>query len=86
MKKLLSAVVLAYFLAFGVFASADEATDREIDHLLETVAGSGCVFIRNGKEHDAAKARDHLALKRRKGKRYYSNTEEFIERLASSRK
>ena len=84
MNKWLNAVVLASFLAFSAFAWADESTDREIDHLLETVAGSGCIFIRNGKEHGAEAARDHLALKRRKGKRYYSNTEEFIDRLASS--
>jgi hypothetical protein len=84
MNKWLNAVVLASCLACGAFAWADEATDREIDHLLNTVAGSDCIFIRNGKEHDAAAARDHLALKRRKGKRYYSNTEEFIDRLASS--
>ena len=61
-----------------------KVSEQEIDHLLETVAGSGCIFIRNGKEHNAEAARDHLALKRRKGKRYYSNTEEFIEKLASS--
>ena len=59
-------------------------TDAEIDFLLEAVAESGCTFIRNGKEHSAADARDHLAMKRRRGKRYYDDTDQFIERIASS--
>jgi hypothetical protein len=41
------------------------------------------VFIRNGKEHNSTAARDHLQMKRKRGKRYYSNTEEFIDRIAS---
>ena len=60
-----------------------ESMDDEIDFLLETVANSGCTFIRNGREHDADDARDHLQTKRRRGKRYFDTTEEFIERLAS---
>jgi hypothetical protein len=63
--------------------SASATADREIDHLLATVAQSDCVFVRNGREHDAAAASDHLALKRRRGKRYYSTADEFVDRLAS---
>lgn len=65
-------------------AFADDGTmDAEIDYLLATVASSSCTFIRNGKEHKASDARDHLQMKRRRGKRYFDSTEEFIERLAS---
>lgn len=71
-------------LALVPAVQADEPMDREIDHLLETVATSDCVFIRNGKEHGPGAAKDHLSLKRRRGKRYFSSSEEFIERLASS--
>jgi hypothetical protein len=60
-----------------------ETMDNEIDYLLDTVAASNCTFIRNGKEYDADDARDHLQSKRRRGKRYFDSTEEFIERLAS---
>ena len=60
-----------------------ESMDDEIDFLLDAVATSGCTFIRNGREHDAEDARDHLQTKRRRGKRYFDSTEEFIERLAS---
>ncbi len=58
--------------------------ETEIDCLLEAVAGSECVFIRNGKEHGPQAAKDHLSLKRRRGTRYYSSADEFIGRLASS--
>lgn len=65
-------------------AQAGEQVDREIDHLLDTVASSDCVFIRNGKEHRPEAAKDHLNLKRRRGAKYFSTADEFIERLASS--
>jgi len=65
-------------------ANAEDTMNVEIDYLLDTVAASGCVFIRNGSEHDAESARDHLNLKRRRGKRYFSSADEFIDRLASS--
>jgi hypothetical protein len=63
--------------------SADETMDLEIDHLLFAVGESECTFIRNGKEYAAADARDHLARKRRRGKRYYESADEFIENIAS---
>ena len=63
--------------------SADETMDLEIDHLLAVVGESECTFIRNGKEYAAANARDHLAMKRRRGKRYYDSADEFIENIAS---
>ncbi len=82
--RLLPLVVAAALLTLSPLALADEAAmDAEIDHLLAAVADSGCVFIRNGKEHDARAARDHLQMKRRRGRRYYDDTEEFIERIAS---
>jgi hypothetical protein len=77
--------LLLLCLLLGTPALADDATmNTEIDYLLDTVASSDCTFIRNGKEHGPEDARDHLNLKRRKGKRYFSTTEEFIDRLASS--
>ena len=80
-----TATLLLCFFVCGAPAFADDATmNAEIDYLLDTVASSDCTFIRNGKEHDAEAARDHLSLKRRKGSKYFSTTEEFIERIASS--
>ena len=72
-------------VALATLCVADDATmNLEIDHILDTVAASDCVFIRNGKEHGPADAKDHLNLKRRRGKKYFSNADEFIENLASS--
>ena len=65
-------------------ALADDLVDVEIDHILDSVAASDCIFIRNGKEHNPESARDHLTLKRNRGKKYYSTADEFVERLASS--
>jgi len=68
-------------------ADADEVEsvmNLEIDHLLDTVAASDCVFVRNGSEHQGAAAKDHLSLKRRRGKKYFSTADEFVDRLASS--
>ena len=65
-------------------AQADASNmDAEIDFLLDTVVTSNCVFIRNGSEYKSAAARDHLQMKRERGKRYFDNAEEFIEKIAS---
>lgn len=77
-------LLLAGLLAFVPPAGAETGMDEEIDYLLQAVAASGCTFIRNGKEAEAADAVDHLQMKRKRGKRYYSSTEEFIDRIASS--
>ena len=77
---------LSLLMSFALISTgyADDVMDTEIDYILDAVATSDCVFIRNGKEHKAEAAKDHLNLKRRKGKKYYSNADDFIENLASS--
>ena len=82
-----SVVATGTLLLAGAGALADDAgvaiMNAEIDHLLEAVAGSGCTFIRNGKEHAPDAARDHLAMKRKRGRRYFDSADEFVERIAS---
>ncbi len=78
----LRAICAAAILACPAFAD-DTAMDAEIDFLLTSVAESDCIYIRNGKEHSGVAARDHLQMKRERGKKYYDTTEEFIERIAS---
>lgn len=74
---------LAACLSLGNgLAHADQA-EQEINHLISQVEKSGCVYIRNGSEHDAESAADHLRLKYRRGQRYVETTEHFIDRLAS---
>ena len=83
MTRILKLVPIFLALTMSSAFAGGEAMDAEIDFLLESVASSSCTFIRNGKEHGASDARDHLQMKRRRGKRYFDSTEEFIERLAS---
>lgn len=83
MKKIRLLVPLLLAFALSPALAEEEAMNAEIDFLLQSVATSSCTFIRNGKEHNAADASDHLQMKRRRGKRYFDSTEEFIERLAS---
>jgi hypothetical protein len=72
---------LIALLLSGV-AAADTA-EVEIEYLITTVGESGCTFIRNGSRHDAEDAASHMRLKYRRGKRYATTAELFIERLAS---
>ncbi len=64
-------------------ADISAETSAEIDELLNQVQQSDCVFIRNGSEHDAGDAADHMRLKLKRGKKYVNSTEQFIDRLAS---
>lgn len=77
----LAASVLS--MSVSVYAADEADVTAEIDYLLAEVGASRCVFIRNGREHNARAAREHLASKRRRGRRYFDTTEEFIDRLAS---
>ncbi len=76
-----TALALALLLAFAP-ARAGNYEDT-IEYLLTAVGTSECVFIRNGKEHSAKDAEDHLRMKYRRGKRYVSSVETFIDRIAT---
>lgn len=82
MRLSLLRIVLLAGLVLPFNATADTA-EAEIDYLLTSIGSSDCVFIRNGKRHDAEDAEDHLRMKLKRGKRYVTTTESFIERLAS---
>lgn len=58
---------------------------REIEALIDGLAGSGCDFERNGKRYGAAEAEAHLRRKQAwLDKRHPAGTaEEFIDRAAS---
>ena len=75
-----SLIAMVCMTSWQVFAAT---TEEEIKHLLTQVKQSNCLFIRNGTKHNAVTAADHLQLKYRRGKAYISNTEQFIDRLAS---
>jgi hypothetical protein len=60
-----------------------ESVEEEIEFLIARVQSSDCVFVRNGDAHSPDDAADHLRLKYRRGKRYATSAENFIDRLAS---
>lgn len=55
-----------------------DPAEREIAHLLEYIEQSGCIFIRNGSDHTAAKAREHIQKKYKSIEKKVNTTEEFI--------
>lgn len=80
MKHAVHAALLLLFLIPPAHA-VDEAA--AIEYLLTAIGESGCTFIRNGKAYDAEDAESHLRMKYRRGRRWATTPEKFIERLAS---
>lgn len=80
--KYLTMISVLSLCSFGLLAN-DTVNNTEIEYLLQSVGESGCIFIRNGKEHSAKDAESHLRLKYRRGRKYADTAEQFIERLAS---
>ena len=78
-------------LALGLLAANVQAAptakhvDAEIDHLLQSLARSGCQFQRNGNWHSAADARKHLQRKRDyiEKRSAIDSTESFIAQAAT---
>ena len=80
-KKLLT-IILFIPLFFPVHpAMASE--NKEIEYLLSYVADSGCIFIRNGTEHQAKDASEHLEMKYNHVKNRIKSAEAFIDKIAS---
>lgn len=79
----IAAGLLALCVALPAHATPDARGDRDIRHLVDFIAGSGCTFIRNGDAHDAKAAAEHLAMKYGKAKSRLGSAEDFIERVAS---
>ena len=79
----LAAFAVCLALASPVKADAGAAAQAEIDHLLNFIAASPCMFIRNGEPHPAPEARDHLAGKYRYAKSQIATAEEFVRLVAT---
>ncbi len=71
-------------LLFSMFVSAHAGNMAgEVEHLLQYVEQSGCIFERNGSEHDAREARKHIERKYDYLKSRLQTTEQFIRYAAS---
>ena len=73
-------VILFFLPAYPVDAGQME---EEIEHLLNYVSNSKCVFVRNGDEHDSKEAVDHILRKYEYFKDDIRTTEAFIELCAT---
>lgn len=84
---LFSAAILLFCIQLAHPGSAVAATSEEqdrIDMLIKAVGKqSGLVFIRNGSEHSAEEAVNHLRRKMRSAGNRISTAEEFIDHLAT---
>jgi len=75
-----------FFLLLGLFlvdGRVFAAENAEIEYLLSFIAASDCVFIRNGKEHQAKEASEHLAMKYNHVKKRIKTADGFIDKIAS---
>ncbi len=70
-------------LPFEAAATTLEALPQTINHLLQYIEGSKCVFIRNGKEYDSQEAAKHIKTKYDAYMFNIRTPEEFIELIAS---
>ena len=57
--------------------------EQEVNHLLEFVENSGCVFVRNDKYYNSSKARKHLQKKYNYFKSKVKKAEDFIKYAAT---
>ena len=80
MKQVFSYLLLLVLLS-GNAASASE--NEEIQYLLSFISASDCVFIRNGDEHPAQEASEHLEMKYNYAKGRIHTAEDFIDKIAS---
>jgi hypothetical protein len=80
-KTFAISAVLALLMVSSPLCRANDADD--IEFIINAVGTSECVFIRNGKEHSADDAEKHLRMKYRRGKKWVTSAESFIDRLAS---
>ena len=69
------------FSLLGNAAVAD--TQQEIDHLLEFVASSDCLYERNGAKHSGPEARDHIRMKYEHYRKKVETAEDFIRYAAT---
>ncbi|MFC1883190.1 DUF5329 family protein [Thermodesulfobacteriota bacterium] len=57
--------------------------ENEIDHLVNFIRNSNCVFIRNGDEHNTTEAVEHILRKYEYFEEDIRRTEDFIELCAT---
>ena len=81
MKK---ALIMFIFLFYpNVTYTQNESMQFEIDYLIDYIENSGCIFIRNGRNHSPEEAVQHINRKFEYFKKKITKTEAFIEFCAN---
>jgi hypothetical protein len=84
MKKGLSVLLILVIIAVQTGAQTKLTEDQKIDHLILFIRNlKGATFIRNGNEHPATAAADHLQMKREKAGSRIKTAKDFIEKIAT---
>jgi len=81
MKCIYQYIFVLCIIFFGTTSFAVD--NHEIDYLLSYLAESGCTFVRNGDEHGAKEASDHLEMKYNYAKKRIKTADDFIDKIAS---
>ncbi len=83
MTRHLPALLVLLCLTPAVFADVPPEQRPEVEHLLDFVEHSGCTIHRNGDDHPATEAREHILKKYDYFRDRIRSTEDFIEYSAS---
>jgi hypothetical protein len=83
LKRLVRALAFALALSPALSPARAATPVEEIDHLLAFIAGSSCVFIRNGAEYRGPDAADHIRKKYDHFRDEIASAEDFIRLSAT---
>ena len=84
MRQVLKGSMCLIWCVMVLYAFSSHADmGSEIDHLLEYIDVSDCIFIRNGKAHDNKEAGAHIRRKYGHIKNRVKTTEDFIRYAAT---
>jgi hypothetical protein len=84
MKNMSFTLFVTLALLSGVVTAQDNIEKKKIEFLLFSAENmKGATFIRNGTEHDAKEAAEHLRMKLQKAGRKVQTADDFIKLCAS---
>jgi hypothetical protein len=84
MKKAIAILLFFSFATAQISAQQTISETQKIDHLILFIRNlKGATFIRNGSEHTATAAADHLQMKRDKAGSRIKTAKDFIDKIAS---
>lgn len=76
-------IILAAFILPAFASSSNIQMQMEIDHLINYIQSSECIFIRNGKNYSPDEAIEHIKKKYEYFRNRIDSTEQFIELCAT---